>query len=207
MEGEHFSSALKWYWNQLTDKDKSLDDPFIKDYFRAYEENILDVETGLPLNGGCKSRAIAMAGLFKVYTGYLTVGKVYPYADKAIDSVLKLQFNDGSFGDNLVKGAMTINWDAIWVLRELDIMLKGSYRHSDIVQAGNRLADFLMNVHRKPDGGFSFHPTHCMMEHNSIKTSEKYVESDTQGTSMSLRCLSYADEWNLKIKLFSYCVY
>ncbi|NJO68879.1 MAG: hypothetical protein HC830_05965 [Bacteroidetes bacterium] len=70
------------------------------------------------------------------------MGKVYPYADKAIDSVLKLQFNDGSFGDNLVKGAMTINWDAIWVLRELDIMLKGSYRHSDIVQAGNRLADF-----------------------------------------------------------------
>ncbi|NJO68880.1 MAG: hypothetical protein HC830_05970 [Bacteroidetes bacterium] len=33
LEGEHFSSALKWYWNQLTDKDKSLDDPFIKDYF------------------------------------------------------------------------------------------------------------------------------------------------------------------------------
>jgi hypothetical protein len=196
MVGEHFSAALRWYWNQLPENEKTTDNPIVMDYFRSYEENILDEKTGMPLKGGCKSPIVAMAGLFKVYSGYLTVGRTYPNADMAIDYVLKLQLKDGSFGDDFHTGAMTINWDAIWVLRELNILLKGSYRLNDIKSSGNHLAEFLLKVHRKPDGAFSFHPEHCMLEHNSIRTSDKHYESDTQGTSMSLRCLIYADELN-----------
>lgn len=197
MVGEHFTRALRWYWDQLPENEKSLENPVVKDFFQAYEDNVLDSATGMPLKRGCKRPTTAMAGLFKVYGAYSLAGRIYPHADKAIDYVLKLQFKDGSFGDEFTTNSpMTINWDAIWVLRVLDIMLKGSYRHNEIKTSGNRLAEYLMKVHRKPDGAFSFHKDHCLTAHNSIKTSEKYRESDTLGTGMCLNCLSYADEWN-----------
>jgi hypothetical protein len=91
---------------------------------------------------------------------------------------------------------MTINWDALWVLRTLDRQVKAKHRHGDIVRAGNRCGAVLMSLYRKPDGGFSRRGALSMTEHNSIRVSPALPEGDMIGTSMCLQCLSYADEWN-----------
>lgn len=137
---------------------------------------------------------MAMAGLFKVISGYLAAGRPVPHAEKAIDFTLALQHEDGEFG---FRNNMCVNWDALWVLRELDLQVEGAYRHADIVDAGNRCAEMLLRKYRKPDGGFAFHGKHCTTNHHSIRLCSKpHSISDTMGTGMCLRCLSYADEWN-----------
>ena len=72
----------------------------------------------------------------------------------------------------------------------------GSYRLKDIQDAGNRIAEFLLKVHRKSDGGFSFYPDHCLQVHNSVRISDKKPESDSLGILMGVQCMEYADEWN-----------
>lgn len=194
--GEHMSKALDWYWSQLPPEQKNLENPVVKSLFETYEQYVLDPATGMPTKRGCTNKAIAMAGLFKSSSAYLKVGKKIPYANKAMDYVLALQFPDGSFGYEQTRGMMTINWDSLWVIRTLDQELEGSYRRQDIKRSGNRTAEFLLKEHRKPDGGFSFNLPHCVIGHNSVRISDKYVESDTLGTVMCLKCLDYADEWN-----------
>jgi hypothetical protein len=137
-----------------------------------------------------------MAGLFKVMSAYLAAGRPIPHAERAIDCTLALQHENGDFGFG---NNMCMVRDALWVLRNLDKQLKGAYRHRDIVEAGNRSARLLLRVYRKPDGGFAFHGKHCMTVHHSIRLCDKPRPiSDMLGTSMCLRCLWYADEWNRK---------
>lgn len=196
--GEHMSKAIDWYWNQLPPEQKNLDNPVVKTIFDTYEHYVVEPATGMPTKRGCTNKAVAMAGLFKTSSAYLKVGRKIPYPEKAMDSVLALQFPDGSFGYEKTRGIMTINWDSLWVIRTLDEQMAASYRRQDIKDSGNRLAAFLLKEHRKPDGGFSFNTTHCVTEHNSIRISDKYAESDTHGTVMCLKCLAYADEWNAR---------
>lgn len=78
----------------------------------------------------------------------------------------------------------------------LDLQLDGGHRHDAITAAGWETADFLMKVHRKPDGAFSFHRDHCQTVHHSIRLShEPYPIGDLLGTTVSLNCLAYTDEW------------
>ncbi len=196
MVGEHFSRNIKGYWNNLPEKEKSQDNPVIKKAYNIVEKEVMDKETGLPLKKGCENRAVGMAGLFKIMFSYLHTGREIPYAEKAIDSIMNLQDDDGEFGEGDVRNNMCINWDSLCVIHNLSKQLDNSYKINDIKSCGNKTAEFLLNVHRKKDGGFSFHRDYCQMEHNSFRISKKYFESDMQGVKMSLKCLSYADTWN-----------
>ncbi len=161
----------------------------------TYEAEVLDPVTGFPLKQMDPSRpdrlVVAMCGLFKTMGTYLALGAPVPYAERAIDATLALQENDGAFG-----GPLTQNWDALWVLRELDLQMDGSYRHADIMRSGDRCCDLLLKEYRKSDGGFSFNRNGCADVHHSVRLSpESYPISDTMGTRMSLNCLMYVDEW------------
>ena len=193
--GEHFSKVVKYYWHNLPAAEKSTQEPVIQKAFATLESHVMDPQTGLPIKQGCESMERGMAGLFKLISAYQTVGKEIPYAENALDSVLKLQKPNGQFGEgeNL---PMTINWDSMKVLKDLNEQLSGSYRFKDIRETGNRMADFLLKTHRKKDGGFSFYPHECQSVHNSVQVSEKGNVGDMQGTKFCLYCLSYADEWN-----------
>ncbi|MCG3147365.1 MAG: hypothetical protein PCFJNLEI_00804 [Verrucomicrobiae bacterium] len=168
-------------------------DPLVENFFQIYETEIHDPATGMPLRRGCQDSSVAMAGLFKMMWAYEHVNRPVPAARAAVDFTLGLQHADGEFG---FRNNMCINFDALWVLYRLDRQLGGAYRHADIVAAGNRLAELLMQTYRKADGGFAFTGTTCWTVHHSIRISEAYPEGDVVGTNMALDCLIYADEWN-----------
>ena len=136
-----------------------------------------------------------MAGLFKLISGYQAVGKEVPYAKNALDTVLKLQQPNGQFGEG-GNSPMTINWDSMKVLKDLNKQVNYGYRFADIREAGNRMAGFLLKNHKKKDGGFSYFPNECQSVHNSVRVSEKGAVGDMEGTKFCLYCFSYADEWN-----------
>ncbi len=193
LEAEHVTRAVKWYWNSL--ESPQPDDPIIEQVMKVFKQDILDPDTGLPTKRGCQSAAVAMAGLFKAARAYLAVGREIPFAERALDSTLALQLENGSFGDAYSRDQMTLNWDALWVIKVLNEQLQHGYRFSDILTSGERAAELLLSDYRKPDGGFSFHPNRCQSEHNSVYISEVKPISDMQGTVMSLRCLGYVDAW------------
>ncbi len=190
---------LVYYWENLPAAEKSLEEPTIKQAFATIEERILDPKSGLPIKLGCESMERGMAGLFKLISAYLAVGKEIPHAKNALDSVLRLQVPGGQFGES-GNSPMTINWDAMKVLKDLNHQLNYAYRFEDVREAGNRMADFLIKTHKKADGGFSFYPHVCQSDHNSVQVSGKGAVGDMQGTRFSLYCLYYADEWNTYAK-------
>ena len=192
--GEHFSKVVKHYWHNLPASEKSPEEPVIKKAFATLEEHVMDAKTGLPIKQGCERMEVGMAGLFKVISAYQTVGKAVPYAENGLDSVLKLQKPNGQFGGE--NSPMTINWDSMKVLKDLNAQLSGSYRFAGIREAGNKMSDFLIKVHKKEDGGFSFYPHECQSVHNSVQVSGKGAVGDMQGTKMCLYCFSYTDAWN-----------
>lgn len=193
--GESWSRSLKSYLNHRTDDGDPREDPKLVAAFEAVEQHIFDPKTGTPSRRMPRfDPGVAMAGLFKVMAGYQVVGRDVPFAEAAINFVLTLQHDDGDWanGDN-----MCMVWDSLWVLRVLDHQLHGGHRHDTITAAGRKTADFLMKVHRKPDGAFSFHRDHCQTVHHSIRLShEPYPIGDLLGTTMSLNCLAYTDEWD-----------
>ncbi len=168
----------------------------VDDAIDVFEAEVLDPATGMPsvqmpelVDTSC-----AMAGLFKTMNAYLATGRPVPHARRAIDSTLRLQRDDDDFGQGQ---NMCLNWDALWVLRELDRQLVGTHRHAEIVDAGNRLARRLLRDYRKPDGGFAFHRAHCVTHHHSVRLCEQPAAiGDMLGTMMCLNCLRYADQWN-----------
>ncbi|HEV7347367.1 hypothetical protein [Telluribacter sp.] len=195
--GERFTKVVRFYWDSLPDAKKSLTEPTIQRAFATLEGHIMDPKTGLPMKQGCKSKEVGMAGLFKLISGYQAVGKEVPHAERALDSVLALQQPNGQFGSS-GNSPMTINWDSMKVLKDLNQQLDHGYRFEDIRDAGNRMAEFLLKVHKKADGGFSYFPGECASAHNSVRVSEKGPVGDMEGTKFSLYCFSYADEWNAR---------
>ena len=190
-----------WQWDQClqafsnsegvgldVDKNKRVDVAF-----KIFEEYIMDPVTGLPLKQGCKDLSVGMAGLFKVLFAYKKFCRELPYPDKAIDSVLSLQDSSGEFGEG---ADMCINWDSVWVLRELDQKIEGSYKRRDISNAMEKLAECLLREYRKFDGGFAFHRDFCLQYHMSVHISNPLQEGDMLGTLQSLFCLQYADEYS-----------
>ena len=195
MHGESWYRAIHAYLRTLPVEERDDTDPVLAGMFAAIESEVLDPKTGLPTRRGCSDDpARAMAGLFKIMFGYLAVGRPLPRAEQAVDSTLALQRANGEFG---YPRNMCMNWDALWVLRELDRQLEGSHRHADIVGAADATCEVLLNEYHKDDGGFAFHGEHCMVNHHSVRLCERPLPiSDMLGTSMCLRCLEYGDEWH-----------
>ena len=193
MVAEEWATAINVFYRNLPEDEKSTEHPMILAAFDAYEQNILDAETGMPILKGCTNPSVGMAGLFKAMSAYLNMKRPIPYAEKAIDFTLALQQPSGEFGYG---NDMCINWDSLWVIDRLDVQLEGTYRPDDITAAGNGMAKRLLAHYGKPDGGFAFNGDHCLTAHNSIRTSDPLPEGDMLGTTMSMRCLSYADAWN-----------
>lgn len=217
LQGELFSRSIGAYMTGRTRPLPFVDHPRIAAVFAFMEKEILNPESGLPDLGGCHEPDIAMAGLFKIMAGYQTVGRQIPYSRPAIDSVLALQTDDGDYavclelpvpdGQHYVlrhRREMCVNWDAIYVLRELDMQVKSTYRHKDIVDSARRHADCLMKSYRKPDGGFAFARDHCMTVDCGVKVSAPLPEGDILGTFMCLASFDYIDEWaaGSHVKLF-----
>jgi hypothetical protein len=121
---------------------------------------------------------------------YRDSGRTFPHPASAVQTILSLQDNQGGFGNDLC-----LNWDAAFVVKYLIEQMTACPFCRDVIQMGNRLAEYLLKYHRKEDGGFSFIREHCLVRHNSIIISEPKKESDTLGTYMSLQCLKYADNW------------
>ena len=192
--GERFSKVVRHYWNTLPKAEQSLEEPTIKKAFVTLEEYIIDPATGFPIKRGCESMEVGMAGLFKLISAYQTVGKDVLYPENALDSVLALQNPNGQFGND--NAPMTIHWDSLKVLKDLNQQMDYGYRFKEIKEAGNKSAEFLIKVHKKEDGGFSYFPQECTAVHNSVQLSKKGAVGDMEGTKFCLRCFSYADEWN-----------
>ncbi len=193
--GESWSRAIQAFLNTLPAEQRTADHPRLAGAFEVMESEILDPATGMPSRRMVKDDpSRAMAGLFKVINAYLATGRVVPHADHAIDFTLALQHEDGEFG---YRDNMCINWDALWVLRELDKQFKGGHRHAEIVAAGDRTAKRLREHYLKSDGGFAFHGSHCTRNHHSIRLCDDTLPiGDMLGTKMCLNCLIYADEWH-----------
>jgi len=197
--GERFYRSIDAYIRKEKNNCKLYtpsNDLILHKLFDTYEKEVLDKDSGMPIKKGCVNSSVAMAGLFKIMHAYKIANKETPYAKHAIDFTLNLQHSDGEFG---IGRQMTIICDALWILRELNNQLKDKYRYKDIVAAGNLTAKLLFDVYQKPDGGFAFCGEYCWPVHHSIRISQPYPIGDVTGTSLSLKCLEYADEWN-KIK-------
>jgi len=190
MAGEHFARVIDAYRHHRSLAGTATDET-VDAAFAELEAKVIDPATGLPDRFNRDGPPRAMAGLFKLLFAYQSVARPAPWPDRAIDSVLAMQDDAGGFGqDNLC-----IHWDALVTLLRLNEQLEGAHRFDDIAAAGMRTAAFLCRVHRREDGAFSFHSDHCIEVHNSVRVSEALPESDTVGTSMSLRCLRYAAAW------------
>ncbi|WPJ96646.1 hypothetical protein SH580_02880 [Coraliomargarita algicola] len=194
MHGESWSRAISAFLKTANLEKSEADRAALDGMFQAVEQHLLDPETGFPLRLGCKDASVGMAGLFKLMFGYLDAGRVVPHAEKAIDSTLLLQNENGEFG---AMSNMCFNWDSLWVLRELDLQLEGRYRHVEIVAAGNRLASVLLSNYRKEDGGFSFNGALSIQEHHGVRLSaQSHPIGDMLAAIMVLYCFEYCDEWN-----------
>jgi hypothetical protein len=159
--------------------------------FAFVETRLLDPATGFPTRLGCERASVAMAGLFKLMWGYHAAGRPVPFAERAIDATLALQLDSGEFAE---PRDMCMNWDAAFILFHLNRQLDGRHRSAEIAAAIARLADVLLAVYRKPDGGFAFHGETCLTVHHSIRLCEKPEPvSDMLGTVMCQQCLEYAD--------------
>ena len=161
--------------------------------FEALEAEILDPQSGTPSRRQKQPQpSVAMAGLFKVMQPYGKLSRRFPYLREALDSTLALQQDDGDWGDG---DDMCLVWDAMWLVQFISHQLDHGYRFDDVRAAARRTADFLENVHRKPDGAYSFHRERALEVHQSIRLSrESAAVSDVLGTWMALACLRYADD-------------
>lgn len=178
--GEHFYRMVICYRREHPELAIGQCDNVLEPAFAALESQVLKPTSGLPDALGCQNPRVAAAGLFKVLFGYLAAGRRFPLAERAIDSVLALQVADGGFGMD----DMCVHWDCLWSLRTLNRQLAGSHRRTDIHAAADRLAEFYLREHRRPDGAFSFYRTHCIEVHDSIRISDSLAESDMLGTCM-----------------------
>jgi hypothetical protein len=159
--------------------------------FAFVETRLLDPATGFPTRLGCDNVSVGMAGLFKLMVGYHAAKRPVPFAERAIDATLALQFDNGEFAG---RRDMCMNWDAAFILFHLDRQLGACHRSAEIAAAVARLADVLLAVYRKPDGGFAFHGETCLTVHHSIRLCAKPEPvSDMLGTVMCQQCLEYAD--------------
>lgn len=208
LQGERFARSVYTSYAARWQNRNIADATGLATAFDFIEEQVLNPVTGMPDKAGCHEPDTAMAGLFKIMFAYLAVKRPLPFARAAIDATLALQSPAGDFavrpdlpepdGDTYIlrhRRDMCINWDAIWVLRELDRQELGRYRHEEIIAAARRFADCMLTDYRKPDGGFAFAADHCLTVHMGIKLSRPLPESDMLGTWMCVESLRYLDEW------------
>lgn len=170
-----------------------MEDPFLAGVLDFLTKHIFDSQSGYPIKGGCSDMDVAMAGAFKLSMVWMVLGLEVPFAEAIIDTTLSHQSDEGSFFKP--HSNMCINWDSVWLLRELDVQLDSCYRSQDIERAHVKLVNYLNRFHLKADGGYSFERDHAQNNHHSIHLSEGcHRVGDMLGTRMVLFCLQYADE-------------
>ncbi len=156
-----------------------------KRIYELIESQMINPADGMP---GAVDHSIGrrIAGYYMFTFCYLPFGMALPNPEKAIDLIIKAVNPDGQIGE----GGMCQNWDAIYTLNHVCRQLNWNYRHDEVVDLAQTVYDFLLRVHRKADGGFSFFPDLCQQEHNAISVAPAYAESDMQGTLMAMACLN-----------------
>ena len=156
-----------------------------KRIYELIETVMINPADGMP---GAVDHSIGrrIAGYYMLTFCYSPFGMALPNPKKAVDLIIKAVTPDGQFGE----GGMCQNWDAMYVLNKVCKQLDWNYRQSELFDLCQTVSDFLLRVHRKSDGGFSFYPDVCQQEHNMIKVAPAIPESDMQGTLMALACIN-----------------
>ena len=188
--GRCHNVAFSLVWYRLRHNCVASPDARAQRVYELIESEMLNPEDGMP---GATDHPIGnrIAGYYMLTFAYLPFGRPMPNPEAAIDLVLRATDANGCVGD---KGMCHI-WDAVYVLNVVGKQLAWSYQHQQASDAAKRIANFLLNEHRKPDGGFSYHP-HISLEHqNFIRATPPVAQSDMQGTLMSLACLNIIDRF------------
>ncbi len=157
-------------------------DPWIQ-WGYDYIEKILDPETGFVTARG-DDQISGMNGLFKLScSSFWEHDRPIPHGQKLIDSVLALHCGDGGFGDNCA------DFNATRLLCRLCRQEDG-YRRDDITNVIGRSILDRLEQRRCPDGGFSFHPDHCLTDVNGYAVCDPLPEGDMFGTGQQITILS-----------------
>ncbi len=178
--------SLVWYRKQLG-LIETLDAK-AKRIYELIESEMINPADRMP---GATDHSIGrrIAGYYMLTFCYLPFGMRLPNPDAAIDLIIDAVTPDGEIGE----GGMCQNWDAMHVLNHVCRETGWGYRYDEAVTVARRLAGFLERVHRKPDGGYSFHRDTCQQEHNLTRVAPPRAEGDMQGTLMAVACLNIAD--------------
>jgi hypothetical protein len=193
MEAEHWGNALRAYHNKHDLTPGADTTPTIDEAFRVVNEEIINSETGFPGRYDPDTPGQGLGGAFKMLIqAYVPCGREYPHAEAAARSVLATQQENGEFTDG---ANMCMNWDAMYMLKHLTDDAQLEPLREDVLAAGQKLENRLLNTYRKDDGGFSFFADHCVNVHNSIRVSEPLEESDAMGTWMCADCLRMNGRW------------
>ncbi|MBN1864272.1 MAG: hypothetical protein JW808_05170 [Victivallales bacterium] len=188
---EEWMTTVKAYLTKHAGEPHVTESPQIQSAFKAME-SVIEPESGMPIRLVKENpEGQGLGGIFKLLFAYVFCGRDYPYADNAVRSILKTQSDKGDFaGAN-----MCMNWDAIVALRFLSDDLRRTAHRKKILQACQKLAERLCRDFRKSDGGFSFFHNTCLPNHNSVRVSAYYPESDVLGTAMCLDSLAIMQRW------------
>ena len=195
---EHWMNAVNACRRKHRLPPGSMDHPALRQAFATLEAECLNPVSGFPDLVQQQGPGAGLGGVFKLMWAYLPCGRRYPYAEQAVLSILAMQTATGDFTND---GNMCLNWDAVWTLRHLTDDLQQTTHATAIRAATARLARRLLSAHRKPDGGFSFFPTFCLPNHNSIRVypwqdgAPGLRESDVLGTMMCLEVLRINAAW------------
>jgi len=184
-EGEHFWRAVEAY-RISAQVPVGQTDPVLAVAFDTLEHDVIDQRTGLP-EKGCKDPVAPIYGLYKILVAYDQCGRQYLRAEEAIDTILDRAGNCSGTGH------MCGNFNLVYVPRRLDEQLDGRHRHDEVLAMAKRLADVVLAAHRKSDGGFSFHPEHCLEMHNSVVVADATPVSDMLGTCLAIDMLGQVD--------------
>ncbi|MBN2509129.1 MAG: hypothetical protein JXB03_02590 [Spirochaetales bacterium] len=191
---EIVSSALIAYGESLSPELRNDSVEPFRVVFDFFEHAVVDSGTGLPTRLGASQDSSLITGIARMLSAYIYFGRRFPWPEKVIDYLLENQGSDGDFTGRISNIANCYN--GLWILRELNYELEGGHGDDGIQNAGNLAAHGVLDVYRKPDGGFSFNPDCCQDINYSIRVSDCHPVGDMTGTMMAYRCLLFVDEWN-----------
>ncbi|MFW6414191.1 MAG: hypothetical protein ACOCZS_02710 [Verrucomicrobiota bacterium] len=155
--------------------------------YRLIETELLNEVDGMP-GAVDVAQGRRIAGYYMLTFCYLPFNRPLPNPESAVDAILSAATSEGEISE----GGMCLNWDAAYVLNSICSELNWEYRHEEVLQLLRQLSRFLLTVHRKSDGGFSFYRDTCLEQHNFIRVSDPLPESDMIGTAMAVATLQIA---------------
>jgi hypothetical protein len=139
-------------------------------------------------SGQGNTPVMQMNGLFKLScSSFWNHDRPVPRARHIVDVLLRLVDAAGGFGDNCE------DYNAVMMLAKLSRQDDG-YRAADILAAIEAPILARLAQRRRPDGGFSAHPDHCLTHINMYKISDPLPIGDLVGTGQQLSILRHLQE-------------